>query len=242
MNALSWLARVGLFSMLVVPVSAAPQTRAAATRSPSLSVLVTTRTGDPLPDAVVTLEGPVSREGTTAADGTVSFAVVTAGTYRCHVEHDGYLTLEKEIAVKATGRTSAEASLSAAPPPPPAPAAPAALELTPGAPKVIDITDLAAEELKERDPVVERVIGCSGATSARLLRLQESLPARARDDADQMLYVVAGEATLKIGDLNRAISAGSFGIVPRGTSYSVSRRGRNPLILLTVVSGPACVD
>jgi mannose-6-phosphate isomerase-like protein (cupin superfamily) len=228
---------VSVLSLMAWSGGATAQTRTP-TRGPGLNLTVTTQTGEPIEGAIVTADGPVSREGETNGAGLVSFTM-TAGTYRCRIEREGYVTLEKEVTVKAGAvHTTAETSLS----PAPAAAAPAqaAATLTPGEPVIVDVTELAAEELKERAATVERTIGCSGATSARLLRLTESLPASTEDEADQVLYVVAGEASLTVGPLDRRVEAGSFGIVPRGTRYSVTRRGRNPLLLLVVTSGPPC--
>ncbi len=234
------------FALLWAGAGPAAQSRTTrAARTTTLSVLVTTATGAPLADAAVTVTGPVSREGTTGADGTVHFENMTTGTYRCHVEHDGYITLEKDVAVKVGAPASAEASLSEAPPPPPPPPAPAvapAPTLTPGEPTVVDITRLAEQALAQKNAIVERVIGCSGATSARLYRLNDALPEQTREDADVMFYDVAGEATLTLGGRPQSLEPGAFAIVPRGMSYGVSRRGRNPLILLAILSGPSCAQ
>ena len=36
------------------------------------------------------------------------------------------------------------------------------------------------------------------------------------------------------------VAAGSFAVVPRGTSYGFTRRGRNPLIVLAFLAGAPC--
>ncbi len=242
----SWILRLGILSGVALSIGAGapPAQRSTAARATTLAVLVTSRTGEPLADASVKVEGAVSRDGTTDDKGSVTFQSMSAGTYRAHVEHDGYVALEKEVTLKTGVRTSAEASLTAAPPPPPPPApepvAPPAPVLTPGEAKTVDVTNLAERELDEKDPVVDRTIGCSGATSARLIRLLDLLPAASHDDADEMVYVVAGDATITLGHRDQSIGPGSFSIVPRGTEFSVKRRGRNPVILLSIVSGQPC--
>jgi len=62
----------------------------------------------------------------------------------------------------------------------------------------------------------------------------------ARADSDATLYVVAGEVTLQLAGKDQDMSPGWFSIVPRGTKYTVTRKGRNPAILLSVISGPPC--
>jgi len=55
-----------------------------------------------------------------------------------------------------------------------------------------------------------------------------------------MLYLVAGEATMKLGDEEHALTPGWFTLAPRGLAHSVTRKGRNPAILLAITSGQPC--
>ena len=59
-------------------------------------------------------------------------------------------------------------------------------------------------------------------------------------DADEVLYIVAGDATLKLGYRDQNIAPGWFAVVPRGMSHTVTKRGRNPVLILSAVSGPPC--
>ena len=221
---------------------------ATAKAAAQVDLLVTTPAGMTIPGATVKAEGPVSRQATTGADGHVIFQNVTAGTYRFRIEHDSFVTLEKEVVVSGGSRTTAQAALTAetkpaaaAAPPPPAPTAPpAAPKLTPGQPRILSLTDLAEQLLREQQPIAERALGCSGATSSRLIRIRESLEAHTHADADELIYVVAGDATLKLGDKEQNIAPGWFSIVPRGMSHSLTRRGRNPVLILSAISGPPC--
>jgi mannose-6-phosphate isomerase-like protein (cupin superfamily) len=195
----------------------------------------------------VTAEGPVSRDGMSDRNGGVTLKTLTAGTYRLRIERAGFFTLEKEVVVKAGVTTNADAALTAAPPPPPpppapipAPVMPAAPVLVPGDPKVASITDLAEKDLASKDLTRETPIGCSGATAVRLILTRETLAAHTHADADETLYVVAGEASLKLGGQDYALSAGSFALVPRGADHTLARKGKNPVIVLSTLNGPAC--
>ncbi len=42
-----------------------------------------------------------------------------------------------------------------------------------------------------------------------------------------MLYVVGGDGTLRLDGRDVQVAAGSFAVVPRGTDYGFTRRGRN---------------
>ena len=90
------------------------------------------------------------------------------------------------------------------------------------------------------DPLKEDQLGCTASAKTTLLQVRDPLPERAVADADEVLYVVAGEGTLRLGNRDVPLSATTLAIVPRGTVRALTRRGRNPLILLSTVSGPPC--
>jgi mannose-6-phosphate isomerase-like protein (cupin superfamily) len=217
-----------------------------------MQVRVTDRSGAPAEGAQVVAEGPSSRDGVTDATGTLLLRTLAPGTYRVRASGEEFITLEKEIAVRAGARGTTEFALSAAPPkpaptPPPAPAAapppPAPAPTgTPGEPRIISVPDLAERSLGGRDPVRRVSVGCSGVSSTQLLVVRETTQAPPRNDIDEMLYVVAGEATLNLGGKEQAIASGWFSLVPRGTPHSLTRRGRNPAILLSITSGQPCGD
>jgi mannose-6-phosphate isomerase-like protein (cupin superfamily) len=219
----------------------------------SVQVRVTDRSGKPANGVRVSAEGPSSRDGETDARGLVTLQTVTPGAYRMRASGDGFITLEKEVAVKAGGTTPpVEFALSAAPPPPPAPEPPpppapepppapvATPNIMPGQPRVLSLLDLAEKSLGGRDAVRHVPIGCSGQGNAELLVVRDSAQFPARADADSTLYVVAGEVTLQLAGKEQDLAPGWFSIVPRGSSHSVSRKGKNPAILLLIASGPAC--
>jgi mannose-6-phosphate isomerase-like protein (cupin superfamily) len=221
----------------------------------TLEVKVVDRSGRPIGEAHVVVQGATSREDRSDKTGTVTLKTVAPGNYRVRAEGEGYVALEKEIAVKgAVAPQQVLLSLSAAPiapppepkkepppPPPPPPPAPVATTGTPGEPRILSIPDLAEHSLSGRDPLKVFPIGCSGASLSRLIVLREAIPTGTNKDADEMLYLVAGEATLTLGSAKeQAITPGWFTIVPRGTSYAIGRKGRNPAILLSTVSGRPC--
>jgi mannose-6-phosphate isomerase-like protein (cupin superfamily) len=230
----------------------APTTQSAPGVKPgSIDLTVTSQTGTLLSGATVRAEGPSSRQGSTGVDGDVVLTNVAAGTYRCRIERDGFLTLEKELTVKPGVRSAAEAVLSPAPPHPaaPAPALPAPAPtvqpvLVPGLPVTVSLVDQLADDLvKSKDAIAEHELGCSGAMSAKLIRLlKDGLPAHTHADADEMLYMIAGDATLTVGGKDQAIGPGWLGIVPRGTMHAIARRGNRALLVLSIQSGPPCAN
>ena len=84
------------------------------------------------------------------------------------------------------------------------------------------------------------LIGCSGVGQAMLWQIRDPWNSRQHESADGMVYVVGGEGRLKLGEREFTVSAGAFAVVPRGTTYSLSKSGRNPLIVLAVLAGAPC--
>src|SRR5688572_10029829 len=188
-------------------------------RPGTLALTVVDSTGKPLDDVAVTVSGNVDRSGTTGADGTLSFQL-PAGTYRVRMRSDKYLTLEKEVTIRAAGKLTAEGMLNAAPspsaPPPPTPTPtpepkPVPSTLKPGLAVITSVPDLFAQMEKSlrTTPTVERELGCSGASSSRVIMTRENIPLHTHADADEMLYVVAGEASMTIADKDQAVEARS---------------------------------
>ena len=238
-----------------VALSAADQTTSApkpgaqaSTAKPGTFVLtVVTEAGAAIDDAKVVMHGPVDRGGTSGTDGLVTFQNVPAGTYRGRITRDGYVTLDKEVVVRAGTSSKGEAVLAAAPPapapPPPPPPAPVEAKPAPlaaGNPATGDMAAMIETIARGKEPIVERELGCSGATTSKVIVAKENIPAHRHTDIDEVLYVIAGEATLTLGDKDQVISPGWFGLVPRGMSHTLTRRGRNILALLSVQSGQPC--
>ena len=225
--------------------------QAAANRPGTLALTIVDSSGKPIDDVAVTVSGSVDRSGTTGTDGTLSFQL-PAGTYRVRMRSEKHVTLEKEVTIRAATKLAAEGMLNGAapaapPPPPPAPTPtpepkPTTSTLKPGAAVITSIPDLFAQMEKQlrTNPTVERELGCSGGSSSRLIMTRENVAVHTHADADEMLYVVGGEASMTIADRDQPVEAGWFGVVPRGSSHSVMRRGRNVLVLLSVRSGPPC--
>lgn len=233
-----------------LPAPAAAPVRRPAATSATVEMRVSDRAGSPAHGAKVIAEGPSSRDGVTDAAGSVVFRTLTPGTYRVRAEGDGFVTLEKEVIIRAGAAPPVEFALSRAPEPQPAAPAPLAVPVAPivvqappvapGEPRVLSLLDVAENSLGGKEPFRSVPIGCSGLSRAQLLVVRDSLPAASRSDADDMLYVIAGEATITLAGKTQSISSGWFSVVPRGTARTITRRGKNPVIFLSMVGGPPC--
>lgn len=230
---------------------AAPRPRPAGTSTTTALLFVTDAGGRPIEGVKVNVTGPVDRESLSPAGGATRIEGLRAGTYRVRFTHEKFITFEKELTWRAgTAQPEMSVTLNAAPPPPapppppPAPVvtAPAAPKLPPpGTPKAVSLPDYIEKNfISAREPQKENLIGCSGVGQAMLWQVRDPWNGRQHDGADGMLYVVGGDGRLKLGEREFTVSAGAFAVVPRGTTYSLSRSGRSPLVVLAVLAGAPC--
>lgn len=232
------------------PTAKAQRPRPSSTATTAL-LFITDAGGRPIEGVTVNLTGPVDREVKSPASGPTRIEGLRAGTYRVRFTRDGFITFEKEISWRA-GTAAPEVAITlhpapvapTAPTPPPAPVKPETTTSKlppPGTPKTIPLIDFIEKNLiSGREPQKENLIGCSGVGQALLWQIRDPWTGREHESAEAMIYVVAGDGTIKIGDRDVNITNGSFAVVPRGTTYGFTRRGRNPLIVLAVLSGAPC--
>lgn len=233
-------------------VPAAPKPRpAAAAATTTMAVTVTDGTGRPVGDVHVSAMGPVDRDGATDSNGMLRLQGMRAGTYRIRFDADGYVSFEREVTTRAGVRIAdVSVKLNAAPkveappaPPPPEPK-PAPMTLPPpGSPRTMTLLDwLDQNFITNKEPQKESVIGCSGLEQSLVWQIRDPWNNRKHESADGMFYVIGGEGTLKLDEREANVAAGGFAVVPRGTTYSLTRRGRNPLIVLAVLAGAPCAQ
>lgn len=245
MHRMRFIALLALPLLTLAPAAEAQQrSRAAATST--LTATVTDGGGLPLQGVQVTVTGPVEREGTTLPNGVARFLNMRAGQYRLRFAHEKFVLLERDVTIRAGAPLAIDVMLTRAPepesPPEPEKPEPAPEESAPpGDPNVVELVSFIERNfIGSRDQLKRDELGCTASAQTTLLQIREPVPERARSDADEVLYVVAGEGTLRLGNRDVPLSGSTMAVVPRGTVRGLTRSGRNPLIVLSVVSGPAC--
>lgn len=221
----------------------------------TLAVEVTDPGGNALEDVQVAVSGPVERSGTTGDKGTLALRTLRPGTYRLRFERDGFITLERELTVRAGSPASVSVALSPSPEPPAPASKPAeAAEPRPAPdpeparlpravePRVLSIPDYLDDNLIGSQPQRTTLLGCAEGGTTRLLQIREPLPEQLHADVDELLYVVAGNGTLRLPNQETRMQPGHYALVPRGVPHSVRRDGRNPIILLSVLAGAPCTE
>jgi hypothetical protein len=224
-----------------------PSTRPSATLT--MTVKVTDSGGSPLVGATVTATGPATRAGVTDATGTVRFLSMRAGTYRVRFESPTTITLERDVVLRAGGEPI-EATPSPAPPPPPPPPAPEPTRNDPIAgrgplqapqPRTVAIPEFVERNmLASREPAKTSQVACGATSVTNLLQIRDPMKGLTHPDAEALIYVVGGEGLLVLPIADVQLAAGTFSMVPRGTTYTLQRRGRSGLVLLQTLTDTPC--
>jgi hypothetical protein len=212
----------------------------------TVNIQVTDAAGLPLANVQVTAQGPVSRDGATVGDGSLRFANMRPGAYRLRFVREGSITLERDVTVRSTEPLLVDVALSAAPvapkpaePPKPVPSTtgPEKTLGPPAEPKTTPIPTFLEKNFIGREGRKDSPLGCTTTGAATLVQLREALLNQSHDEADEWIYVVAGEGTLRIGTSDQRLQAGTFALVPHTIAHGLLPGGRNPLIFVSILSG-----
>ncbi|MEQ1910752.1 MAG: carboxypeptidase regulatory-like domain-containing protein [Vicinamibacterales bacterium] len=231
----------------------APARRPTVAATSSLVIRVTDRKGLSAQGVKVVAEGAVGREGVSDAAGQVLFLTLPNGTYRVQASSESFITLEKEVTVRAgTTTPPVEFTLTAAPPPPAPPPppppppvvapAPAVTSAPAGEAKVLSIFELFEKSPDVKEPFKYFPVACSGLDNTQLLVVRDSIKTSPDAAIDRMLYLVGGEATLVSAGREQKLAPGWYALVPRGSALTLTRRGKNPAVVLSVAGGQPCSE
>jgi mannose-6-phosphate isomerase-like protein (cupin superfamily) len=220
--------------------------RTVAAKPSSVRITVRDPEGARLERVRVTVSGAAAGEFTTGAAGTTMVPDLKPGVYRVRAEREGFVTLEREFTLGTGAWNPIDIVLNEAPPPPkpePAPApAPAPLPaVAPGGPPVaISVPDFIERNFIGRGPLKESIVACKPLETVRLLQIREPVAQHTHDRNDELVYVVAGEGAVHINGEATPVSAGSLVVLPAGSGHAFERRGKNPLVVMSTLTGSAC--
>jgi mannose-6-phosphate isomerase-like protein (cupin superfamily) len=226
------------------PGRGAAQKPAAAARTSSARIAVRDRDGTSLSGVRLVLSGAGTGEFVTSGAGTTVVPDLKDGVYRLRCEREGFITFEREFTVRGGTYSQIEVVLNPAPPPPPPPPAPEPAPpaaIPPGGrPVTMSVVEFLDKNLIGREPLKESVVACSPQETVRLLQMREAVAQHVHERGDEIIYVVAGEGTVRMGDAATPLRAGSLVVVTNGTGHSFERAGKNPLIVVSTLVGAPC--
>jgi len=219
---------------------------AAPARATSVRLSVKDQNGSGLEGVRLVVSGAATGEFTTGPAGTAILPMPKPGVVRVRCEREGFVPLEREFTVGNGVWNPVEVVLNAAPPPPPAPPkeppapSPAAHVAPSGPPMAVSIPDFIDKNFIGRNPLKESILACKPMETVRLLQMREHIASHVHDRVDEVIYVVAGEGSVRIGDDDNSIRPGSLVFVPNGNGHSIEPRGKNPLIVVSTLVGASC--
>ena len=225
------------------PKPAAP--RRAPARTATFAITVADPSGAPIPNVLVTVEGAASRS-TRTEGGRIAFEELPLGKYTVRFEQPGFITVERDLTATAGKPIEIKVTMKPLPAPPPEPAPPAPEPTktkqppSDAKPAVFDVPGVIEKEFVGRGAAKTTPLVCGSDGNATLIQLNQPLQQHAHDDADEFIYVVAGEGSASLQGTSQKLKAGTLLFVPRGTSHGLTVSGRNPLIVLSTRAGGGC--
>jgi mannose-6-phosphate isomerase-like protein (cupin superfamily) len=109
-----------------------------------------------------------------------------------------------------------------------------------GSPVAINMSTFLDSNFVGRSAQKSSQLACAAGGTAALIQLNDPLAQHAHADADEFLYVIAGEGNAKINGRDERLRVGVFVLVPRGLAHQVSPSGRTPLVMLSIRPGERC--
>ena len=219
--------------------------RGGATRGGSVTfaVFVSDPSGTPISDAKVTLSGAAERTSRTEA-GRIVFEDLPAGSYRFRFEKDGFVPFEKELSARGSTPIDVKVTLTpAAPPPQPKPVEPVTPPPPPPSnakPVVLDMPAFIEKNYVGHAAGKTTPLGCSSNGSATLIQINDPIASHAHADADEYVYVIAGQGTAKLGPREESLGPGVYLLIPRGLAHAFTAGPKKPLVMISIRAGDVC--
>jgi hypothetical protein len=223
--------------------ASAPKRPVTPPRTTSVLVSVRDHDGASLSGVHLFVSGAEPAELETAGAGTAIIPNLKDGVYRVRCERAGFITLERDFIVRGGTRNSVDIVLDAAPPPPAPPPPPppvVAGVAASGPPVAMSILDFIDRNFIGREPIKESILACEPLETVRLLQIRDGIAKHTHDRVDEIIYVVAGDGSVRIDEDARPLRPGSLVVVPHGTTHSFEHAGKNPLVVVSTLSGSAC--
>ena len=230
--------------LLLAPASGAAdaQRRGAPTTGPvTFAINVTDSSGAPVGDVRVTLTGVVTRSSRTERGRTV-FENLPSGQYTLRFEKTGYVTVDREV----TGRGAKPIPVAVTMEPEPEPPAPVKpVEPPPPPPVEIKMAVLDMPAFIEKNYIGRAAgkttpMGCAPGGSSTLIQMNEPLAQHTHDDADEFIYVIAGQGMAKLSGREESLGPAVFLMIPRGMPHTVTAGPKKPLVMMSVLAGDKC--
>jgi mannose-6-phosphate isomerase-like protein (cupin superfamily) len=208
-------------------------------------VFVSDPSGAPITDARVTMTGPASRMSRTER-GRLVFENLPAGTYHFRFEKDGFAPLERDVAGRGSTPIDVKVSLASAGPPP-RPIDPVAPLGSPppsndGQIVVLDMPAFIEKNYVGRANGKTMPLACGAGGASTLIQVNDGIGTHAHADADEFIYVIAGQGSANMGDRHELLGPGVYLMIPRGQPHGFTTGPKKPLVMISTRAGEKCAS
>jgi mannose-6-phosphate isomerase-like protein (cupin superfamily) len=249
-----------LVSLLLILAMAAPQAsqgttgskgttpaRGATTGRVTFAIAVTDPAGAPLPDVKVTMTGATERASRTEG-GRIVFENLPAGNYRFRFDKEGFVPFERELTARGTAPIDVKVTLTPAPAPPARPPAPIAPPPAAAPPRVdaklvvLDMPAFIEKYYVKRAAGTMTPLACSTGGASTLIQINDPIATHVHEDADEFVYVIAGQGSANMGERHEALGPGVYMMIPRGTAHGFTTGAKKPLVMISTRAGERCAS
>jgi quercetin dioxygenase-like cupin family protein len=228
-------------AMIVTALPLGAQRRGGAGGAVTFAVLVSDPSGAPIPGVKIVLTGAAERTARTEG-GRAVFEGLPAGAYRFRFDRDGFVPLERELAGRGGAPIDVKVTLTPAPEPPPPPPAPVPPPPPPRIDAKLVVLDMPAfieRHYVGKTPGKVTPLGCSTGGVATLIQINEPIAEHTHADADEFVYVIAGQGSANLAGRQEPLGAAVFMMIPRGTPHALTAT-KKPLVLISTRAGESC--
>jgi mannose-6-phosphate isomerase-like protein (cupin superfamily) len=207
----------------------------------TFAIFVTDPAGTPISGVSVSIEGPVKRQVTTEA-GRIALENLPTGAYHFTFQREGFYVSEKDVAARGRAPIDVKVTMTPRPkpvpalqPPPPEPVAPAT-----SSPVVLDLPAFIEKNYVGRAAGKTLSLACSPGGTSTLIQANQPIAEHTHPDADEFVYVIAGDGAVHLGGRDERLHPGFLLVVPRRTPHSFVVNGKSPLVMLSTRAGEKC--
>ena len=207
----------------------------------TFAILVSDPSGAPVTNATVTVSGAASRT-TRTERGRAVFEGLPVGDYLFRFEKEGYVSFERQVTGR--GAKPIDVKVTLTPIPIPVPPLKTVGPLPPPAVDakfvVLDMPAFIEKNYVGRAAGKTTPLGCAAGGAGTLLQVNEPVAEHTHEDADEFVYVIAGQGTVRLGERQESLGPGVFLMIPRRMAHSLTAGPKKPLVLMSVRAGEKC--
>lgn len=205
----------------------------------TFAILVADPTGKPVTDVRVTVTGAAARS-TRTERGRVVFEGLPAGDYRFRFEKVGYITVEREVTGRGAKPIDVKVTISPEPLPPIEPVGALPPQVLDAKMVVLDMPAYIEKNYVGKGAGKMTPMACATGGSSTLMQINEPVAQHAHADADEFIYVIAGEGVARLAGREESLGPAVFLMVPRGTPHTFSAGRKKPLVMMSIRAGEKC--